>query len=119
MGAVAEGQVIAGIVAVNVEQVGIDKMLLVVVGRRGDDEQLAAGRNGLAADHHILGGQAPPGGYRAVVAQAFLHGIGDQRGIGADLLPDLGVLQQQLDGIGRGIGRGFVRGDEAGHHPGV
>ncbi|KAF1056008.1 MAG: hypothetical protein GAK34_00426 [Delftia tsuruhatensis] len=117
--AIAEGQVVAGVVAVDVEEVGIGEMPLVMVGRRGHDEQLRARRHGHAADHHVARGQAPPGGHRAVVAQAFLHGIGDQRGVLADLLPGAGMLQQQLDGVGRGIGRGLVRGHDAGHHHGV
>ena len=116
MRSVAEGQVFAGVVAPDVEQVGVREMPLVVVGRRGDDQQLGAGRDVDALDGHIPGGQAPPGGHRAVVPQALVDRVRDQARIVANLAPGAWMLQQQLEGVGGRIGGGFVRRDDAGHH---
>ena len=114
--AVAKGQVVAGVVPADVQQVGVGEVPLVVVGGRGDDQQLAAGRDVDAADLRVGRHQPAPGRHRAVVAQALFHRVGDQAGVFTDVAPHLRVLQQQLHGVGGGVGRGFVRGDDAGHH---
>ena len=101
--AVAKGQVLAGVVAVNVKQVGVGKARLVVVGRGHHDQQLGAGRDRHATHVHVTRGQTPPGRHRAVVAQAFFDRIGYQAGVIADFAPDPGVLQQQLERVGRGV----------------
>ena len=117
--AVAKRQVIAGVVAADIQQVGVGEVPLVVVGGRGDDQQLAAGGNADAADLRVNRHQPAPGRHRAVVPQALFHRVRNQAGVFTDFAPHLRVLQQQLHGVGGGVGRGFVRGDDARHHHGV
>ncbi|KAG0754184.1 hypothetical protein G6F22_021120 [Rhizopus arrhizus] len=79
MRTVPEGELVAGVVAPDVEQVGIGELALVMVGGRTDDQQLGAGRNRHAGNGGIAGGQPAPGRDRPVVAQAFFDRVGNQR----------------------------------------
>jgi len=114
--AVAERQVVRGVVAVEVQRVRVLEVALVVVGRSHDDQQPRALRDFDAADPRVGHGKPPPRDDGAGQAQALLDGVGDERGVGADVLPRLAVLQQQAQRVGRGVGRRLVRGDHAGHH---
>lgn len=114
--AVAEGQVLHGVRAADVDAVRVVEVARVVVGRRAGDEQLGALGDRDATDRGVPGGAPPPGRDRAGVAQALLDGVGDQVGVLADLVPHGAVLEQELDHVGGGVGGRLVGGDGAGHH---
>ena len=114
--AVAEGQMVAGIVAMDVEQVGVMKVPLVVIARGHDHQDLRAGGQHDATDADILQRDAPPRDDRAGKAQALFDRIRKQRRIVGQFVPGARVLQQQPQCIRGGIRRSFVRGDDTGHH---
>src|SRR5699024_1711144 len=116
VGAVAEGEVVGGVVAVDVDEIGVLEATAVVVAGGGDHEDSRALGDGDATDLGGLRRDAAPRGLGPVVPQALLDGIGDERGVGADLVPDDAVRHEGLDGVGDAVGRRLVGGDDAGQH---
>ncbi len=84
--------------AVDVEAVGVGVLALVAPGRAGEQQHLRVGRDDLAVQLDRLGGPAALHRRRRLVAQQLLDRVGDERRVGGQLGPLVGVLVEQHRG---------------------
>jgi len=117
--AVAEGQVINGIVPVDVEPVAVFEMAFVLVARCLNDEKLGPLRQLHTAEQSRRRCLSAPGNNRPGVAQTFLDRIGNEARVIADVFPGLAVAQQRLEHVGRGKRGGLMCGNDDRHHHGM
>ena len=100
MRAIAKGQVIHRVIAVNVECGGVLKMAVVLIARGLHDQQFRAFGQVNAVQGGRGGGLPPPCHDGPGIAQAFFDGVGDQGRIGANVIPRLTVGQQGFEHVG-------------------
>ena len=100
--ALAEGEdlVLAGEGPEEVEGVGFGVDALVAVGRTHQHHDPGVRRNGDAGDGQLGGGLAAQVLRRTVVAQGLLDEVLHQRGVGAEVALQGGVLVQHRDAVG-------------------
>ena len=113
--AVAEREVIAALSRWMSNSSGVLEMAAVAVGRRLTIRSRAL-RDRHAADGGVGGGHAAPRDDRPRVAQALLDRVGDQRGIGADLVPHARAARAAGGTCWPRRGGGLMRGNDARHH---
>src|SRR6185295_4551339 len=84
MDSVPKREVLAGILAMDVELLWIGEHRLVAVSRSEQQQDVGTLRHRHAPDRSILQGLAAPSDDRRRVAQNFIHRSGDQRRVGED-----------------------------------
>ena len=109
--ALAEREVVVGVLARGVERVGLGEDVGVAPGRREPEEQLRALGQVDAAERRRLRGDPPPHRHRGVVAQRLVDRAGDQLAVGHDRLPARSVLQQPPDQVADQVVRRLVAGE--------
>jgi hypothetical protein len=100
----------------DVEGVGVGELALVAVGGTGHQHDPAAG-----GDRDAVQGDLPRGGaggelQRRDEAQGLLDGGGDERGVGLQQRPLVGVLGEQLEERAGQSGGGLHPAEEEDHH---
>ena len=116
MTAIAKSQMIDGIVTVDVEFVTLLEMTFVLIAGSLNDQQFGPFRQVGPSHPGRGGGLSSPGDDGPGIPQAFLHRVGNQLRILADVFPGLPVGQQGLEHIGRRQRSRFMGGNDDRHH---
>jgi len=109
--AAAEGDVAARVTG-HVESMRVGEDRGVAVGGAQHHHDLVAGPHAVAHQVEILGRDALGDLHRAVEAQQFVNGLGDQIGAAAQQRQLVGRAQQGQHAVADQVHRGLVTGDQ-------
>ena len=112
MGPDAEGQVVAGVAAVDDEAVGVLEAALVAVGGGVPHHDLVALADELAVQDGVLGGDATHVCQRGLPAQDLVDHLRHQRRLGAQPVELLGELVERQHAAGHRVAGGVVAADD-------
>jgi hypothetical protein len=109
--ALAEREVVVGVLARRVEPVRVREDVAVAAGRGEPQEELRPLGQVDAAERDRPRGDPPPSRHRGVEAQRLVDRAGDQVAVGRDRLPARTLLQQPPDEVAHQVVRRLVAGE--------